>query len=196
MENLAWSKTVTQSFSLWPLYGFGVVFFSSFFSIILQRMKHEKLNDSSKEYGGQIKIIESLKTFPLILNITWIINGFFSSPFWHLLLLPPFGLFRLKVAIFLILSSIIICVIGTLMFAGTVYDILFLQWPRWRAEWRIEENKRTNIRSQDTDDEPLILERDIQLAPNPTGEPPPPPPPKKKKKKKKIPGKKCLNAII
>ena len=57
------------------------------------------------------------------------------------------------------------------MFAGTLYDVLFLQWPRWREEWRIEEDKKANIRSQNTDDEPLILKKDIQESfPVPAGE--------------------------
>ena len=91
----------------------------------------------------------------------------------------PVSFLLLKLLTFLILSSIIICVIGILMFAGTLYDVLFLQWPRWREEWRVQEENHINmfadnndnrtsttpshVQDDDDDDEALlILKKDMQ----------------------------------
>lgn len=75
-------------------------------------------------------------------------------------------------------AIIILCIIGTLMFAGTLYDVLFLQWPVWRAQWLVQEEKK-NVKSltangvdvasaahtTEDDDEPLIIKADIQQPP-------------------------------
>ncbi|GFR78035.1 nose resistant to fluoxetine protein 6-like [Elysia marginata] len=41
------------------------------------------------------------------------------------------------------IASILLCVLGTLMFAGTIYDVVFLQWPRWKEQMLEEQQKET-----------------------------------------------------
>ena len=61
------------------------------------------------------------------------------------------------------------------MFGGTFYDVIFLQWPRWRKQWIAkEEENRINTfisssegnpsrsRSPDDDDVLLIAKNDME----------------------------------
>ncbi|RUS73915.1 hypothetical protein EGW08_018320 [Elysia chlorotica] len=73
-----------------------------------------------------------------------------------------------------ILAILILCILGTLVLVGTLADVVFLQWPRWRQQRMVQEEEgivnslvsgsgREGIpstsRSQDDDDddEPLLI---------------------------------------
>ncbi|KAK3732205.1 hypothetical protein RRG08_026587 [Elysia crispata] len=80
-------------------------------------------------------------------------------------------------------SIVILCVVGTLMFAATLYDIVFLQWPRWEEQWKAREEERLmnsgmsgseedlpTLLSRPNHDEPLILNQSIKGPfPSPKG---------------------------
>ena len=61
------------------------------------------------------------------------------------------------------------------MFAATLYDIVFLQWPRWEEQWKAREEERLmnsgmsgseedlpTLSSRPNHDEPLILNQSIK----------------------------------
>ncbi|GFR87889.1 nose resistant to fluoxetine protein 6-like [Elysia marginata] len=81
-------------------------------------------------------------------------------------------------------AIIIICILAMMMIVGTAYDVIFLQWPKWRVQWQQKEEEKNKMSlftanggdiasmPQQTqgvdDDEPLIIKNDIQqptLAP-------------------------------
>ncbi|RUS73914.1 hypothetical protein EGW08_018319, partial [Elysia chlorotica] len=66
-------------------------------------------------------------------------------------------------------AIVIACIIGALMVLGTFHDIVFMQWPRWEAirEAREEEKILNGRISAADDDEPLILNKNIQAPSSP-----------------------------
>ncbi|RUS73918.1 hypothetical protein EGW08_018323 [Elysia chlorotica] len=88
-----------------------------------------------------------------------------------------------------VVAIVILCVLGMLMIAGTFYDVVYCQWPRWREQWMAEEAEKSintfmsnggstvadpsssnHTQGRVDDDEPLILKNDTSVQnPNSTG---------------------------